>query len=215
MIKKRCPKCGRNETKKYGKQNGKQQYFCKICEKKFQLKEWAKPKLQQRIIAEYSEGKQTQKQIGEKIGKTREWVNQYLKSSDFSMGNYNRTLVPQSIILLVDTTYFEQFGLMVFRSANLKKNLLWYIVEHETNGKYKEGIEFLQKKGWKIEILIADGKPGLGKLFPEIPFQLCQFHLFQTVTRYISKKPKLLAGKELRDILFRLKDTDQESFFLD
>ena len=61
-------------------------------------------------------------------------------------------------------------------------------------------------------MLVADGKPGLGKMFPDIPFQLCQFHLFQTVTRYISKKPKLESGKELRNIMFFLKQTDQESF---
>ena len=101
---------------------------------------------------------------------------------------------------------------MVFRASNLKKNLLWYIVSHETNEKYREGIEFLIDNGWEIEMLIADGKPGLGKLFPEIPFQLCQFHLFQTVTRYISKNPKLEAGKELRRIMFYLKQTDRESF---
>ena len=121
-------------------------------------------------------------------------------------------MIPQKIILIVDTTYFEQFGLMVFRASNLKKNLLWYIVSHETNEKYRQGIQFLIDKGWEIEMLIADGKPGLGKLFPEIPFQLCQFHLFQTVTRYISKKPKLEAGKELRSIMFELKRTDRESF---
>ncbi|QQS58949.1 hypothetical protein IPN35_05180 [Candidatus Peregrinibacteria bacterium] len=39
-----------------------------------------------------------------------------------------------------DTTYFEQFGLMVFRSACLKKNLLWYEVKHATNNLYRKGI---------------------------------------------------------------------------
>ena len=69
---------------------------------------------------------------------------------------------------------------MVFIAANLRKNLLWYKVAHETNSKYAEGIEALSKKGWEIKMLIADGKPGL--------------------------------GKELRDIMFTLKQTDKESF---
>jgi hypothetical protein len=139
-------------------------------------------------------------------------VNQYLSREVFFEGNYYSGIIPQEIVLIVDTTYFEQFGLMVFRASNLKKNLLWYIVDHERNQKYREGIEFLLGKGWRMKMLIADGKPGLGKLFPDIPFQHCQFHLFQTVTRYISKKPKLLAGKELREIMFQLKETDKESF---
>ncbi|MEI7510583.1 MAG: transposase [Candidatus Peregrinibacteria bacterium] len=130
----------------------------------------------------------------------------------FFEGNYNAEILPQEIVLIVDTTYFEQFGVMVLRASNLKKNLLWYEVKHETNQKYKEGIDLLLEKGWKIKMLIADGKPGLGRLFPAIVFQHCQFHLFQIVTRYISKKPKLLAGKELREIMFRMKETDRESF---
>lgn len=168
------------------------------CGKKFQLRRWKKPRERGYIIREYTEGKQTQKQIGEKIGRSREWVNQYLRKEKFSSENYNTPVTPCEIILVVDTTYFEQFGLMVFRASSIKKNLLWYIVPYETNEKYKEGIQFLLDKGWRIRMIVADGKPGLGRLFPNIPFQHCQFHLFQTVTRYISKKPKLLAGKELR-----------------
>ena len=115
-------------------------------------------------------------------------------------------------MLLVDTTYFKQFGLMLFRASNLKRNLLWKIVKNENNQAYREGIQELLDDGWKIEGLVADGKPGLGKLFPEIPFQLCQFHQFQTVTRYISKNPKLQASQELRQIMFDLKCTDHASF---
>ncbi len=120
--------------------------------------------------------------------------------------------MPQKIVLIVDTTYFAQFGLMVFRAANLKENLLWILVYHETNDVYKKGIEELIRDGWEVLAIIADGKPGLGKCFPTIPFQLCQFHQFQTVTRYISKNPKLQASQEFRQIMFRLKETDKASF---
>lgn len=113
---------------------------------------------------------------------------------------------------MVDTTYFRQFGLMLFRSSNLRANLHWKIVYNETNEAYREGIQFLLNEGWVILGIVADGKPGLGKLFPNIPFQLCQFHQFQTVTRYISKNPKLQASQELRQIMFDLKHTDRDSF---
>ncbi len=101
---------------------------------------------------------------------------------------------------------------MVFRASNLKKNLLWKIVDHETNEEYRSGIQELLDDGWMISGIVADGKPGLGKLFSAIPFQLCQFHQFQTITRYISKNPKLEAGKELRQLMFLLKETDYSSF---
>ena len=112
----------------------------------------------------------------------------------------------------MDTTYFKRFGLMVFRASNLKKNLLWKIVNHETNEEYRSGIQELINDGWEILGIVADGKPGLGKLFPKIPFQLCQFHQFQRVTQLISKNPKLEASREFREIMFDLKQTDQESF---
>lgn len=101
---------------------------------------------------------------------------------------------------------------MVFRSAHLKQNLLWYKVSHESNNLYRQGIEELIVLGWTINAIVADGKPGLSKLFTQIPFQLCQFHQFAAVTRYISKNPKLIASIELRQLMFLLKETDEASF---
>jgi hypothetical protein len=150
--------------------------------------------------------------MAQKVGKSRKWINEKLGEKKDVFSGKNLKIVPQKIILVVDTTYFAQFGLMVFRAANLKKNLLWKIVEHETNEAYRMGIEELIDDGWVILGIVADGKTGLGKLFPQIPFQLCQFHQFQTVTRYISKSPKLQASQEFRKIMFDLKQTDQASF---
>lgn len=116
------------------------------------------------------------------------------------------------MVIIADTTYLEQLGLMVFRCPNLGKNLLWYEVSHETNELYRQGIQELIDEGWEIQAIVADGKPGLGRLFPHIPFQLCQFHQFATITRYISKKPKLIASQELRKLMFLLKETDFASF---
>ncbi len=159
----------------------------------------------------YTKKKQTQDEIAKSIGKGREWVNKKLKKKAQNSGK-NTKVTPQKIALIVDTTYFSQFGLMVFRASNLKENLLWKIVDHETNDEYRSGIQELINDGWEVLAIIADGKPGLGKLFPDIPFQLCQFHQFQTVTRYISKNPKLEASQELRAIMFDLKQTTKASF---
>jgi DNA-binding XRE family transcriptional regulator len=183
-------------------------YFCKVCKKYFSSKKSIK---KNHLWETYSESKQTQKQIASKLGLSREWINKQLKKEALFSGK-NLKICPQPIVLIIDTTYFRQFGLMVFRSSNLKQNLLWKIVDHETNEEYRSGIQALLNDGWGISGIVADGKPGLGKLFPDIPFQLCQFHQFQTVTRYISKNPKLEASRELRQIMFYLKETDKASF---
>ena len=100
---------------------------------------------------------------------------------------------------------------MNFRSWDLKKNILYKIVNTEKNIDYKEGIKELQSDGWEITAIVSDGRPGLRELFPDIPFQLCQFHQFQRITQLISKNPKLEASKDLRKIMFFLKQTDRES----
>ena len=113
---------------------------------------------------EYSLGKQTQKQIASDVGKSRWWVNKTLQ--EIKNGNNKNTKVkPQKIVLVTDTTYFEQFGLMVFRASNLGENLLWYEVEHETNELYRQGIQELLDDGWEVFAIVADGKPGLHSLF--------------------------------------------------
>jgi len=160
---------------------------------------------------EYAIGKQTQQQIANKNKVSRELINKHLQKREVQ-SNKNTNIPPQKIVLIVDTTYFEQFGLMVFRSSNLKESLLWYEVVHETNELYRKGIQKLLDDGWEILGIVADGKPGLGVLFPDIPFQKCQFHQCQTTTIYISKKPKLEAGKELRQIMLHLAHTDKASF---
>ena len=189
--------------------SGKQQSFCLLCKQRFHLNKWS-TKEQERLWSAYSERKQTQQQLADDLGKSRKWVNTRLKKRPSPF--INRTIQPQTIVLVIDTTYFAQFGVMLFRATNLQKNLLWYEVAYENNDYYARGIQALLDAGWIIEALVADGKPGLQKLFPFIPFQLCQFHQFQTVTRYISKKPKMEASKELRTLLFSLKETDHASF---
>jgi hypothetical protein len=50
-------------------------------------------------------------------------------------------------------------------------------------------------------------------LFPNIPFQLCQFHQVANVTKYITKYPKLQANKDLRKIILSLKSSSYEEFY--
>ncbi|MFA6256330.1 MAG: hypothetical protein WC606_04035 [Candidatus Absconditabacterales bacterium] len=88
---------------------------------------------------------------------------------------------------------------MVFRSYELKENLLWKEVKWETFQAYKDGIKYLQDQGWIIKAIVCDGKRGLlGGL--NLPVQMCVFHQKQIMRRYITKTPKLEANKELQDI---------------
>lgn len=122
-------------------------------------------------------------------------------------------LLPRKVIILMDTTYWGRgFGLMLFKDACTKENLLWYFVKSETNLQYIKGVNELKSKGFEIEAIVCDGRKGLLNAFEDIPVQLCQFHQVATIRRYITKNPKMPASIDLKAHVALLKNTDKESF---
>lgn len=117
------------------------------------------------------------------------------------------------VVVVMDTTYFGKvFGVMVFRCPHRKKNLSWKFLPYETIAEYVAGIETLKQGGWNITGIVCDARRGLVQAFPEIPVQMCQFHQVMIVLRYITRKPKLEAGKDLKELMLLLTKTDEASF---
>jgi len=113
----------------------------------------------------------------------------------------------------MDTTYWgRNFGVMLFKDALTKENLLKYYVKHETNVLYATGISELESLGFQIIAVVCDGRKGLIQLFKDIPVQMCQFHQSAIIRRYLTKKPKLQAAQELMKVLDLMKQTDKASF---
>jgi len=120
---------------------------------------------------------------------------------------------PREVIVLMDTTYWgRSFGVMLFKDAITKENLLKYYVKNETNFMYKKGVEELASKGYTVVAVVSDGRKGLAKSFGSIPVQMCQFHQVAIIRRYITKNPKLPASIELKGLVAMMKLTDKESF---
>lgn len=123
------------------------------------------------------------------------------------------TSTPRDVIVLMDTTYWGRgFGVMLFKDAITKDNLLKYYVKSETNNLYAQGIQELKDKGFQIMGIVCDGRRGLLQLFDDTPVQMCQFHQSAIIRIYLTKKPKLLAAKELMAVVDLMKQTDKESF---
>lgn len=124
-----------------------------------------------------------------------------------------RLLEVGNVVVVMDTTYFGKvFGVMVFRCPHRHKNLLWKFLPYETVAEYVAGIEALQRDGWRVPAIVCDARRGVVQAFPNIPVQMCQFHQVQIVLRYITRKPKLEAGKELKALMLLLTQTDEASF---
>jgi transposase-like protein len=113
----------------------------------------------------------------------------------------------------MDTTYWGRgFGVMLFKDSLTKENLLKYYVKTESNSKYIEGINALCASGFSVKAIVCDGRKGLINAFSHIPVQMCQFHQSAIIRRYLTKNPKLEAGKELMQVVDLMKQTDKESF---
>lgn len=113
----------------------------------------------------------------------------------------------------MDTTYFgRNFGVMVFKDSLSDSILYKQYVKNEANLLYFKGIQEIAKRGIEIQSIICDGRKGLFQLFPDIPVQMCQFHQVAIIRRYLTKKPKLQASKELWALVSLLTKTDKESF---
>jgi hypothetical protein len=113
----------------------------------------------------------------------------------------------------MDTTYFGRgFGVMLFKDASSGVNLYKDYVKTETNQQYAQGVAYLLKQGFTVLAIVCDGRRGLLQLFPTIPVQMCNFHQVAIIRRYLTKKPKMQASKELWVLTLILAHTDKESF---
>jgi hypothetical protein len=158
---------------------------------------------------EYKDGKQTYSQLASKYSCSIKTIQRKIDLYKVEKTTKN----PRQVIVLMDTTYWgRSFGVMLFKDSITKENLLKYYVKNETNVLYIKGIKELNDNGYTIMAIVCDGRKGLIQSFQNIPVQMCQFHQVAIIRRYITKNPKLIAAKELKEIVNLMKMTDKESF---
>ena len=143
------------------------------------------------------------------MGHGRKWVRQRL---DENIPD-KKEIAPQSTVVISDTTFFgKTYGVCVFRSPELKRNLWWTEVEKEIMATYYYGRKILEDKGWTFTAAVVDGRRGMTTVFKDIPVQICQFHQMRTVTKYLTRRPETLAGQELRAIMLQLPGSNKKEF---
>lgn len=197
-----------------------QRYLCLKCATPFQPENRSQQRARAQASAwnEYVFHRRTVKELAEKEQIGERQMRRQLSgvAPEQTRGYIFNNLIEDKtvpVLILIDTTYFDCFGVMVFRCYNRRRNLMWRFVEHESNEGYLEGIAELEKRGFVILAVICDGKRWLlGLLSKKYPAQLCQFHMVKTVTRYITRYPILPAGKELLWITLSLKSSTENEF---
>lgn len=181
-------------------------YKCHACGRQFIGGERLKP---EQIWDEFQRGKQTILQLAKKYKCSKRTIQRKLNLHCVSIPKK----APRKIVVLMDTTYWGRgFGVMLFKDAITKENLLKYYVKTETNALYRKGIEELKSQGFTIDAIVCDGRRGLIQSFSGVPVQMCQFHQVAIIRRYITKNPRLAASVALKEVVSLMKHTDKESF---
>lgn len=207
MNKKKCPFCSSKKCIKKGKQDNHQRWQCKNCKKKFQANKKVLPSKEE-LFCLYVFSKQTLSELSQSYNLKTKTLQKSFDLIKIPKKKHN----PRPISLTVDTTFFDVFGVVVFRDQKTKEDLWWKFVLNEKLDHYREGKIYLENLGYTIRSVTGDGLPGLPSVFLHIPFQYCHFHASKNIRKYITKNPKLEPGIELKRIMDDLKYYDQDTF---
>lgn len=158
---------------------------------------------------EYAKGKQTYQQLAAKHNCSIKTIQRKLDK----LKTQKETTFPAVVNVLMETTYFgRKLGVMVFKDSLSGQVLYKQYVKQETNKLYHSGIQEIVRRGIKVQSVICDGRKGLLQLLDGIPVQMCNSHQVAIIRRYLTKKPKMQASKELWAHALLLVHTDKESF---
>ena len=138
------------------------------------------------IIDDYVVHKFTLEELSVKYGKSVSTMQRRLRQ----MRHIHTISKYKDVVILIDTIYWRHnHGLMVIKDATRGK-ILWHKhVRHETVALYMQGIEWLQKNGFKIYGVVCDGLKGLFNALSDYNVQMCQVHQQRIIQRYPTQKP--------------------------
>jgi len=153
--------------------------------------------------------RRTLNQLSMQYKKSKNWIRARIAHANV----VQHTHTPQPIVAIADVTFFKRsFGVLVMRAPHLKKNIYVQGVHSESIDVYRQGRIALEKKGYTVQAIVLDGRPGVRQLFADIPVQMCHFHQKQIITCYLTNNPKLEAGIELKKITTTLCETNESDF---
>lgn len=107
-----------------------------------------------------------------------------------------------SLVVGMDCTFLGRgLGVLLLRDPQKCRNINWVYIQTETNQAYIREVKKLKFLGFHFKGFVVDSRIGLAQeLTLFAPVQICQFHQQKIIYKYITKKPKLDAGKELKEI---------------
>jgi len=105
---------------------------------------------------------------------------------------------PRPVVVVADVTFFgREYGTLIMRDPNEHENLHVHELRHETKLEYHAARADLEQKGYVLQAVVLDGRKGIPVVFKDVPVQICQFHQWKIVRKYLTLRPKLESHKAL------------------
>lgn len=105
---------------------------------------------------------------------------------------------PRAVVVVLDVTFFgREYGCLIAREPNDHENLHVHELRHENKLEYQVARRDLEGRGYELQAVVLDGRKGIPAVFRDIPVQICQFHQWKIVRKYLTLRPKLESHKAL------------------
>lgn len=207
MFKMRCHVCGSTHTKKNGTRKGVQLYKCQDCCCQFR----ARVEVSENVLWNaYQQEKQTIKELSVRFGMSISSIKRRLH--DIKRIWVQPPLSGEGFVHLDVTYWGRSFGVLLALDNQTGNPLYMAFVKSETVKDYEDAVSSIVERGYFIRGIIIDGKQALFKTFSGYPIQMCQFHMKQIVKRYLTKNPKMLASRSLKELTAKLHKMDEDEF---
>ena len=207
MYKIKCPACKGTHTVKNGKRQGVQLYVCKECG--YQFRNGNKVDTDT-LWSLYQDGKQTMAELAEKHRISQSTIKRRIR--EVTIG-WDQPSLTGSGFLHLDTTYWgHNWGVLLGLDEETGLPLYVAFIGHERVQDYIDAVRSIEQRGYCIRGIVIDGMQSLFSEFSAYKIQMCQFHMMEIVKRYLTKRPKLIAARELKELVGSLTTRQKNEF---
>ena len=126
---------------------------------------------------------------------------------------WEQPLLEQAGFVHIDAAYWGRgAGILLAIDHHTARPLYLEFIRNECAQDYRRALESISRRGYIIRGVVVDGTRTLFSLSLNIPVQMCQYHMRQIISRHLTKRPKLLASRDLLLLIDSLSNQTCEGF---
>lgn len=182
---------------------GTERYFCPVCTRASIIHR-TDTHLRDHFVA-WLTGVQNKTAIARRYGMTRQALSYEFRRFFRANPDGMAPLGYKARMLIVDAKFIHGDELCALIAVDEHDRIFWQFATDECYGTW---YGFLVRFA-APDIVVADGHKGMAHFvkrhWPHTAFQRCHFHMVSLVIHYLSRNPKETAGKDILELMYRLK----------